>query len=165
MKEINLNDLESQHNKFQTIIENLDSEIKEQLEDWYSKYSNNQYSFINKINCSVNQVQTKNDIISNSNKNTQIIYKPIFFTTNKLNNINIKYNQNQNIGIDLHEYISKVDLFMMTLGGNTYYEIGRNSNYVLFNINSSVINDISGTFEIYNNNHEYITYGSWTIIR
>ena len=54
---------------------------------------------------------------------------------------------------------------MMTIDGNTYYEIGRNTNFVLFNINASNIKNESGTFEIYNNDHEYITYGTWSIIR
>jgi len=73
--------------------------------------------------------------------------------------------QNQNIGIDLHEYISKVDSFILTIDGNTYKEIGRNSNFVLFNINAINIKNEIGSYEIYNSDHEYITYGSWSIIR
>ena len=162
MRELNLNSGE----EFQQIIANLPDNTKNKLEEWYNNYANNQYSFINKINCIVEDNKQDNITFNTStNKNTQIVYKPIFFKTNKLNNVNIKYMQNQNIGIDLHEYISKVDLFIITLDGNTYYEIGRNANYVLFNISASNIVNDSGNFEVYNNDHEYITYGTWSKIK
>lgn len=169
MIELNLNNQQQISESFNTIVNKIDNEdVKNELIDWYI---NNpiQYSFINKINCIVskeNDVNQLNQLTGvNKNKNTQIIYKPIFFKTSTLNNVQLKYMQNQNIGIDLHEYLSKVNLFIMTLGGNTYTEIGRNSNYVLFNINAATITDEYGSFEIYNDDHEYITYGSWSIVR
>ena len=164
MIELNL-DTNQRSQSFNTIIDKIDNEnIKNELIKWYNE-NPQQYSFINKINCKVENVTNDNKFTDKSNNKTNIIYKPIFFKTNKLNNLQIKYLQNQNIGIDLHEYMSKVDLFMMTIDGNTYYEIGRNTNFVLFNINASNIKNESGTFEIYNNDHEYITYGTWSIIR
>lgn len=164
MIELNL-DINQRSQSFNTIIDKIDNEsIKNELIEWYNE-NPQQYSFINKINCKVENVTNDNKFTDKSNNKTNIIYKPIFFKTNKLNNLQIKYLQNQNVGIDLHEYMSKVDLFMMTIDGNTYYEIGRNTNFVLFNINASNIKNESGTFEIYNNDHEYITYGTWSIIR
>lgn len=164
MIELNLNNGEQE---FNDIVNNIsDENIKNQLNEWFDKHSKHQYSFINKINCIVKNNDSNNEYIQKKNNIKQnIIYKPIFFKTNKLGNVSIKYMQNQNIGIDLHEYISKVDLFILTLNGNTYYEIGRNANFVLFNINAAVISEESGTFEIYNSDHEYITYGSWSIYR
>ena len=157
--------------KVTELKETLDN-YYQSLNNWYNEYVVNNtkgllnYNFINKINCKVknNEEETK-DLNYKNNNQINIIYKPIFFKTNKLNNLMIKYMQNQNVGIDLHEYMSKVNLFIMTLDGNTYYEIGRNSNYVLFNINSSVIKNETGTFEIYNDDHEYITYGTWSLYR
>lgn len=164
MIELNLNN-KTNNDTFESILENINDEnIKLQLEEWYKNYT--PYSFINNINCSITRNEDSSDIKSNQIiKNTQIIYKPIFFKTNQLNNITIKYMQNQHIGIDLHEYMSKVDLFIMTLDGNTYDEIGRNVNYVIFNIPAVQLTNQSGTFEIYNQDHEYITYGNWSVIK
>ena len=168
MIELNFNNGEQDFNDILNQLDNNENNnnIKNQLLEWFNIHSKHQYSFINKINCIVdNKIDSPQYIQKKNSNNQNIIYKPIFFKTNKLNNVNIKYMQNQNIGIDLHEYISKVDLFIMTLGGNTYYEIGRNANYVLFNINATVITEENGTFEIYNNDHEYITYGTWSIFK
>ena len=164
MIELNLNN-KTNNDTFESILENIsDENIKLQLEEWYKNYT--PYSFINNISCSITRNENSSDIKSNQIiKNTQIIYKPIFFKTNQLNNITIKYMQNQHIGIDLHEYMSKVDLFIMTLDGNTYDEIGRNVNYVIFNIPAVQLTNQSGTFEIYNQDHEYITYGNWSVIK
>ena len=173
MLEINLNhksknELKMEFNEIVNTIDN--SDLKERLINWWNNSAENEftgdYHFINNINCIVNKHD--NNVNSETTKslvNSQIIYKPIFFKTNTLNNVLIKYKQNQNIGIDLHEYISKVDMFIMTIENTTYYEIGRNSNYVIFNISANILTGDSGTYEIYNNNHEYITYGSWSIVR
>ena len=160
---LNYNYAEEEFNKI--INENSDiSDLKSKMVEWYNKFGKNHYSFINKINCKIeNTTSDKTNI--EKNNNTNVIYKPIFFKTNKLVNVSIKYRQNQNIGIDLHEYMSKVNLFILSLDGNTYYEIGRNVNFVLFNINANNIQNESGSFEIYNDNHEYITYGFWSMIR
>ena len=189
MKELNLNDgnqeLENIINNLTNTVENLPergmssreltnmkntlSECINEFNNWKNTFienSNLKYNFINKINCVVkNEDNNTLNINGKENNLTNIIYKPIFFKTNKLNSLQIKYKQNQNIGIDLHEYMSKVDLFILTIDGNTYYEIGRNSNFVLFNINSNNINNETGTFEIYNKDHEYITYGNWSLFR
>ena len=166
MIELNLNYGE---NEFNDILESLNnpinrSKLKQDLSEWFKKYCSNKYHFINNINCLIKNENDNEYISDNKNNKTNIVYKPIFFKTNKLNNVSIKYMQNQNIGIDLHEYMSKVNLFILTIDGNTCYEIGRNSNYVLFNINANNIKNTSGTFEIYNDDHEYITYGTWSIL-
>lgn len=168
MIELNLNNNYGK-TEFDEIVNSITDSNKEKLIEWYNKYGNNHYNFINKINCkvqnSVNEYNENKYNKSNNSNKTNIIYKPIFFKTNKLNNVQIKYKQNQNIGIDLHEYLSKVNLFILSLDGNTYYEIGRNSNYVLFSINATNLKNEMGTFEIYNSDHEYITYGTWSILR
>ena len=145
--------------------------LKNKLVDWWENSAEREftgdYHFINNISCIVNKNHNNLDSLTNNDisKNIQIVYKPIFFKTNQLNNVLIKYKQNQNIGIDLREYISKVDMFIMTIENTTYYEIGRNANYVIFNIAANILTEDSGTYEIYNDKHEYITYGSWSIIQ
>ena len=106
----------------------------------------------------------KDNLGNNGLSKTQIIYKPIFYKVQTAQLIKLKYQQVQNIGLDLHEYMSKVDMFMLSLDGTVYKEIGRNANYVLFNINALTLSETSGTYQIYNQDSEYITYGAWTVI-
>ena len=60
--------------------------------------------------------------------------------------------------------MSKVDIFLISLNNSTYTEIGRNANYVIFNINANTLSANSGSYEIYNQDNEYITYGTWNIV-
>ena len=53
----------------------------------------------------------------------------------------------------------------MTIDNNIFYETGRNSNFVIFTIYSKNITNNSGNYEIYTEDHEYITYGSWSIVK
>ena len=162
MIELNLNNKVNDE-KFNKILNTIsDNELKNQLTEWYANYT--PYSFINNINCTIKR-DNESSFNYNSSKNIQLVYKPIFFKTNQLNNLSIKYMQNQNIGIDLHEYMTNVDSFIITLDGNTYTEIGRNINYVIFNISAVDLVNESGTFEVYNQDHDYITYGNWSIVK
>lgn len=174
LTEINNNMIEINTNnsleELQSIINEIsDEELKTKLTNWSKTYNpDNRFNFINTINCIVKNENMENIDLSSNNtenkNNTQFIYKPIFFKTEKLSQINIKNKKNQNIGIDLVEYMSKVDFFIMKIEDNIYKEIGRNSNYVIFNIPANQITNNSGTFEIYDQDSQYITYGSYLII-
>ena len=171
MKEISLkiND-EQKEQQLDDILSDVNVDNKENLKrnilDWFTSNNNDNINFINNISCFIksnkeNELSEKNNsIISNSN----IIYKPIFFKVDTLQNVKIKENQVQNIAIDLGEYISKVDLFIMTIENEILQEIGRKSNYVIFNINAIKLKETSGTYNIFNQDEEYITYGNWTIV-
>ena len=172
MKEINVTyDNDLCKSSLLEIIEECDPQLKSSILQWFNKeYSklvdttnSNKFNFVNQINCIIKNNDKSNNTRINNDPEINMIYKPIFFATNKLNNVNIKVMQNQNIGIDLQEYMSKVSQFIMTLDGKTYYEIGRNSVFVLFNINAKELKENEGTYEIYNQDHEYITYGQWSI--
>ena len=52
----------------------------------------------------------------------------------------------------------------MTIENEILQEIGRKSNYVIFNINAIKLKETSGTYNIFNQDEEYITYGNWTIV-
>ena len=165
MKEINLN---TKSNELDNILNNL--EISDENKNIITNYiqksiQENSFKFINNINCSIQKLDdVKDNINSHNSNNSQIVYKPIFYKVQQAQNIKLKYQQNQNIGIDLHEYMSKVDIFIISLNNSTYTEIGRNANYVIFNINANTLSTNSGSYEIYNQDNEYITYGTWNIV-
>lgn len=166
MKEVSLNIEQSPElNEILNQISGDNADIIRGQIKQFIKDHNHMINFVNNVNCSIKKLDDVKDNISASGLNkTQIIYKPIFYKVQTAQSIKLKYQQTQNIAIDLHEYMSKVDLFMITLNNNTYKEIGRNANYVIFTINANNLSENSGTYQIYNQDSEYITYGSWSII-
>ena len=121
--------------------------------------------FIDKINCNIikeNDNSSQNIVYNNLNT-PKVIYKPIFFRTTELNNISIKSNVKQNIGINLGEYMSKVETFKLIIDNNEYIEYGRNDIFVIFNINSKNITNTSGDYIILNENDDFISDGKYTI--
>lgn len=120
--------------------------------------------FIDKINCSIirnSEEKTDTGIV---NKNTpRIIYKPIFYKTTDLQNINLIDGIPQNIGINLGEYFTKVETFKIVIEGTEYTETGRNDVYVLFSINPLKITNKSGRYILINENGDYISNGNYYI--
>ena len=166
MKELTLNIEQSPelNEILNQITGNNSEQIKNEIRQ-FIKDHNHMVNFVNNINCSIKKLDDVKDNLGNNGlSKTQIIYKPIFYKVQTAQLIKLKYQQVQNIGLDLHEYMSKVDMFMLSLDGTVYKEIGRNANYVLFNINALTLSETSGTYQIYNQDSEYITYGAWTVI-
>lgn len=123
----------------------------------------NQLNFIDRINASIiKENETTNNII-NKSYGAKVIYKPIFYRSTDLQNVNIISDLNQNIGVNLSEYMSKVNTFKLKIENNTYIEIGRNDVYVIFNISSNDITNKTGRYFISNENDELISYGNYTI--
>ena len=121
--------------------------------------------FIDKINCNIIKSSNSNDNYSFYKTNSpKVIYKPIFFRTTELQNISIKRNVKQNIGVNLGEYMSKVETFKLTIEDTEYIEYGRNDIYVIFNINSKNITNSSGTYIITNENDDFISDGNWALV-
>ena len=127
--------------------------------------SNSYNTDTDKLNAIKTELNSTTGGVKSKNVNTggNIIYQPIFFSTHTLDNLIIKKNINQNVGIDLHEYIAVVDTFVIYLDDKKYVEIGRNNSFVIFNINSLKLATTSGEYYLYNNNNEYITSGSWKL--
>jgi len=120
--------------------------------------------FIDKINCSIlKSSENDNNISIKKSSTPRVIYKPIFYKTSELQNISLRNGFTQNIGIDLSEYLSKVETFKLIIEQQEYIEIGRNDIYVIFSINSSDINNLYGKYTIVNENNDYISDGNYNI--
>lgn len=123
--------------------------------------------FIDKINCSVNRYDVlKENIITNGNSSpTSIIYKTVFYKTYDTSHIRIRKNVVQRVGINLGDYLSKVENFKMLLEGYEFTEYARNDVYVIFNIPGSYITNLSGKYDIVNGDDDtYITSGDYELI-
>ena len=112
----------------------------------------------------IDQKNKQVDILGNTNKLTHIIYKPVFFKSSTGDNIQIRKNQVQNIGIDIHEYSRQAELFILNLDDKQYKESARNTNYAIFEIDAKILSNTIGTYDLYNEAYEYITSGSWSIV-
>lgn len=126
------------------------------------KLDNTHVNFINNITCIVNKNDKKQDVI-NKNNNLKVLYKPYFFRTQELQNIKLRNSYVQNIGINLSEYMTKVETFKIVINGNEYIEKGRNDIYVIFSINAKELNNDYGKYDIINQDDEYISTGNYTI--
>ena len=124
---------------------------------------NNNVNFINTIKCIVNK-KSESSMIRSENNSQQIIFKPIFYKVNNLQNISIRDGVKQNIGINLSEYMTKVETFKLIISGREIIEYGRNDLFVIFNIDANDLNENSGKYNITNEEGTYISSGNWTKI-
>lgn len=142
---------------FQKPIDNVKPQIdSEDMENLY---------FIDKINCSVRKHDVLNEqtVIGGGLGNGQIIYKTVFYKTQDLQNIRLRANVTQKIGINLGDFMSKVESFKLKLGGFEFTEVARNDVYVIFTIPAASIESITGFYDIVNEDDEYIDSGKYTI--
>nr|DAR80985.1 MAG TPA: hypothetical protein [Caudoviricetes sp.] len=126
------------------------------------------FKFIDKLNCHIVDPNADADTgvrqpIVNGNLDKQILYKPIFYKVQNLQHINLRPRIEQNIGINLGNYMTKVDLFRISIGGKEYKEIGRNESFVIFKIKAADITDISGVFDIIVDDDTYLSSGTYSI--
>jgi hypothetical protein len=121
------------------------------------------FNFINNINCIVKKEESNNKIEINGTNKTKILYKPIFYKVNDLHKISIRNNVVQNIGINLSDYLSKIDTFILEIEEVKFTESARNDAYVIFNINSTVLQNSVGYYNILNQDNEYITSGEYIL--
>ena len=120
------------------------------------------FNFIDKIQCTVVSNQS-NDAPSQGSKTApRTLYKPIFFRTHELQNVKLVQGLSQNIGINLSEYMTKVETFKMVINGIQFVETGRNDVYVIFRVDASSLDNTSGTYHILDQDDEYISSGNWT---
>lgn len=120
------------------------------------------FNFIDKINCTISKNNDTN-LINNYNQNTvKVIYKPIFYKTQELQNITLITGMKQKIGINLSEYMTKVSIFKLIIGGVEYSEFGRNDIYTIFNVDANAIEGQSGVYSIVDSADNYVSSGSWS---
>lgn len=120
-------------------------------------------NFINSIKCIVSKKidNTNNGKVSNT---PRIIFKPIFYKVQNLQNIQIRQTVKQNIGINLSEYMTKVETFKLLIDNIEVVESARNDMYVIFSIDGKKISSYSGKYDIVNQDDEYISSGNWILV-
>ena len=127
--------------------------------------NDNNINFINSINCFIHKNTNSADITS-TNQTQKIILKPIFYKVKDLQNITLRSTLPQNIGINLSEYMSKVETFKIIIGNKEYVETGRNDIFVIFNINPTYFTTTakSGKYDITNEDGTYLSSGNWKLV-
>lgn len=121
------------------------------------------FNFISNMNCRIVKSNDDNQQIQKNSVQPRIIYKPIFFKVQDLHNIVLRSNMSQNIGISLSSYVNKVDEFILSIGENKWHESSRTSSFVIFNVNSKLINEATGKYDILTSDNEYLSTGNYTI--
>lgn len=121
------------------------------------------FTFVNKINCVVKQENNSTKIVNGTTNGVKIIYKPIFYKTQDLQFITLKKGFRQKVGINLSQYMTKVEVFKLIIDNMEITEYGRNDIYVIFEVNSGELENLSGTYSIVNNNDEYISSGEYIV--
>lgn len=121
------------------------------------------FNFISNMNCRIVKSNDDKQQIQKNSVQPRIIYKPIFFKVQDLQNIVLRSNMPQNIGISLSSYVNKVDEFILSIGENKWHESSRTSSFVIFNVNSKLIKEANGKYDILTSNNEYLSTGNYTI--
>lgn len=121
------------------------------------------FNFISNMNCRIVKSNDDKRQIQKNSVQPRIIYKPIFFKVQDLQNIVLRSNMSQNIGISLSSYVNKVDEFILSIGENKWHESSRTSSFVIFNVNSKLINEATGKYDILTSDNEYLSTGNYTI--
>lgn len=121
------------------------------------------FNFISNMNCRIVKNNDDKQQIQKNSVQPRIIYKPIFFKVQELQNIVLRSNMSQNIGISLSSYVNKVDEFILSIGENKWHESSRTSSFVIFNVNSKLIEEATGKYDILTSDNEYLSTGNYTI--
>ena len=119
--------------------------------------NNYNVSIVNKIHKNIVKVNRPEDYKAN-------ILRPVFYSVEPLDNITVHPAVNENIGINLNRYKSKVELFYIRIEGQDFVEIGRTKKDVIFNIDGNKLpNEVdSGIYYILNEKFELVTTGNYT---
>lgn len=117
-------------------------------------------NFLNNMTCIIEKKEESSSVPS-SKQSSHILYKPVFYRVNDLQNLRIRKRMVQNIGINLSEYMTKVETFKLIIDGTEYIEYGRNDIYVIFRIDASTLSSDSGEYDIVNEDDEYVSTGSF----
>lgn len=123
------------------------------------------FNFISTLNCRISRDITKDNsgVVSSNSGNPRIIYKPLFYRTQDSQSIKLRSGLEQNIGISLQSYMTKVDEFVIKIGESIFREAARNGTFVIFKINAKEIDGTSGKYDILTSESEYITSGNYII--
>lgn len=132
---------------------------------YLNKMEDGKINFNNRVSCIIKQSNNNTNYSNTNISNTPtIIYKPIFYKVQELQNIQLYSGVVQNIGINLNNFMSKVETFYININGQQFIETARNGVYVIFSINTNNITIVSGNYHITNQDQEYISSGEYSII-
>ena len=119
-------------------------------------------NFINNVQCIIKKEVDEDK--TNIKRNTpKIIYRPIFYKVADLQNIKIRRSVKQNIGVNLLNYMTKVEAFKMIIDGKEIVESMRNDAYVIFTIDAKNLVNQGGEYDIITQDDEYINTGNWSL--
>lgn len=120
-------------------------------------------NFINNFTCIVENIseETKQPVTGSTSH--KVLLQPIFYRVADLQNIRIRSRVTQNIGINVANYMTKVEIFKLIINDVEYIESGRNDIYVIFKVNASDLTTSTGTYDLLNEDDEYISSGNYTL--
>lgn len=118
------------------------------------------YNIINKINNKIIQIERPNDSKSN-------IIQPVFFRVNEVEFLTLHPAVTENICINLDDYKSKVDKFILQIEDCRFEQIGANNYGILFKIPGNRLPEsaVGGLYYILNEDSELVTTGKYTCVR
>jgi hypothetical protein len=119
------------------------------------------YTVVNKIENNIVQIERLNNLSSKSN-----IVQPVFFRTKETIGLTIHPAVTENICINLDDYKSKVESFILQIEGCTFKQIGANNYGIIFKVigRSLPKNATSGLYYILNENNELVTTGKYKYV-
>lgn len=123
----------------------------------------NKIEFIDKITCIVKPEAPQVEVPAINTGSPTILYKPVFYKVQDLQTIQVRAGLVQNVGINLAPYMTKVDTFTLTIGGQSIKEYARNDVYVIFRLPANAIVGTNGVYHITDQDDEYISSGNWTV--
>lgn len=120
----------------------------------------NTYNVVNKIENTIVQLERPNESKSN-------VIQPVFFRTKDSEVLTLHPVVTENICINLDDYKSKVEKFILQIDGNLFNQIGANHYGILFKIPANFISSktTSGTYYILNESKELVTTGKFVCVR
>lgn len=140
----------------------------------FSRYTNNgsekiidlsdmnivNYNLVNKIENNIVQIERPNESKSN-------MLQSVFFRVSETELLTLHPEVNENISIQLDEYKSKTDKFILQINGCKFYPIGESKYGTIFKISANALpaDTTSGTYYILNGDLELITTGKYNCVR
>ena len=115
----------------------------------------------------VNKIENKFIQIERPNASKDNIVQPVFYRVKDLETLTLHPLVTENISINLDDYKSKTDKFILLIEGCKFTQIGANKYGILFKITANTIPAaaISGTYYILDANEELITTGKYNCVR
>jgi hypothetical protein len=117
------------------------------------------YTLVNKIENKVVEIERPSDAKSN-------IVQPVFFRVKETEFLTIHPAVTENICINLDDYKSKVERFVLQIEGCTFNQIGSNNYGILFKVygKNLPLKAMSGLYYVLNENNELVTSGKYKYV-